>query len=79
MIQLNCCNRCQLFNNCAVKWVRGQKAEADVCCSDCRHYYYCQYEVASISQDILIKKLAEKGIIDQNELEAEIKKFFYNR
>lgn len=37
----NCCPQCSKYNNCRIKWHRGEKEMDDYCCSYCQNYKEC--------------------------------------
>ena len=41
-----CCETCQLYGTCEIKWHRGERGEKDVCCKLCNHYEDCLIEKA---------------------------------
>jgi len=42
----NCCHRCQQFNSCIEKWLRGERREPSPCCEKCQNYAECNQDHA---------------------------------
>lgn len=36
-----CCPKCENYNNCQTRWIRGEKGEEQVCCEICSKYHEC--------------------------------------
>ncbi|MDD5745998.1 MAG: hypothetical protein PHO30_01915 [Candidatus Omnitrophica bacterium] len=36
-----CCERCQIFWTCEMKWYRGERHERSTCCAQCDYYPLC--------------------------------------
>jgi len=36
-----CCERCQYWGNCDIKWYRGERGEEQLCCNRCGSYDEC--------------------------------------
>lgn len=39
-----CCENCQVYGVCEIKWYRGEKGEKDICCKLCTFYDDCLIE-----------------------------------
>lgn len=38
---LCCCHRCQQFETCVEKWLKGEKHQTSYCCEKCQNYKEC--------------------------------------
>jgi general secretion pathway protein A len=47
-ITTHCCNNCQNYKSCAIKWNRGLKGEDQLCCPTCKDYQNCINHVKTV-------------------------------
>ena len=45
----HCCELCSIYNDCQLKWYRGEKGEEQFCCPLCRLFYDCNPEIVMAS------------------------------
>jgi len=41
VVKTFCCERCQLAQECATKWIRAEHGQEQICCELCQHYRAC--------------------------------------
>lgn len=60
---LSCCPRCQYYNSCITKWLRGEKGERDYCCDHCPYFFECnpQFKVKQNPQNNLQSENKNQG------------------
>ena len=46
MLKMICCERCQVFWTCELKWYRGERHEENLCCERCDYYRVCLDKLA---------------------------------
>lgn len=40
-IKIYCCEKCPYWDNCEVKWIRGEKGLEQLCCAACDYILSC--------------------------------------
>jgi len=40
-VKQHCCESCQYYWTCELKWYRGERGEENICCTLCRYYQAC--------------------------------------
>ncbi len=45
--KINCCETCQIYWTCEMKWYRGEKGEESLCCPICNYYKTCREKTSN--------------------------------
>ena len=49
-----CCENCQVYGTCEIKWYRGERGEKSICCKLCNSYDDCLIE--NVKKKVRLKK-----------------------